>query len=364
MCLSMASCCSPVCNGRSLPADCARRPIPGIGGALATQTRRQAVGVSSFSSILSASRVVEGDGKFRRFSCQPSFSSNQGDYCLQRRALRGVWRRDFTRGCDVRGGGIQVVSLERERAIRCCSENKDAMASSRKLPHLQGILFKYGSKSNQVAFKTGNYKQQVVFIGGLTDGFLATDYVEPLAKALEAEKWSLVQPLLTSSYTGFGTSSLKEDAVEIELLLNYLIDQEDSEGFILVGHSTGCQDIVHYLRTGGHCTRAVRGAILQAPVSDREFRATLPETQPMLELAERMIKEGKGEELMPRDASPEAPITANRFRSLCAYMGDDDLFSSDFTDAQLKALLGHMSRVPCQVRSAFSQLWLSVELSD
>ena len=33
----------------------------------------------------------------------------------------------------------------------------------------------------------------------------------------------------------------------------------------------------------------------------------------MLELAEKMIKEGKGEELMPRDASPEAPITANRY---------------------------------------------------
>lgn len=29
----------------------------------------------------------------------------------------------------------------------------------------------------QVAFKTGDYKQQVIFIGGLTDGFLATQYV-------------------------------------------------------------------------------------------------------------------------------------------------------------------------------------------
>jgi hypothetical protein len=31
--------------------------------------------------------------------------------------------------------------------------------------------------SLQVAFKTGDYKQQVIFIGGLTDGFLATEYV-------------------------------------------------------------------------------------------------------------------------------------------------------------------------------------------
>lgn len=228
------------------------------------------------------------------------------------------------------------------------------MASKRKLPKLQGSLFKYGSKSIQVAFQSGSYKQHVVFIGGLTGGLFGTDYVEPLAKALEAEKWSLVQPLLTSSYTGFGTSSLKEDAIEIELLLNYLIDQENSEGFFLIGHSTGCQDIVNYLRTGGHCTRAVRGAILQAPASDREFRATLPETKPMLELAEEMIQEGKGEELMPRDANPDAPITAYRFRSLSAFLGDDDLFSSDLSDSQLKLRLGHMSRVPTQVMFSMS----------
>lgn len=52
---------------------------------------------------------------------------------------------------------------------------------------------------------------------------------------------------------------------------------------------------------------------IQAPVSDREFRVTLPEVHPMLELAEKMVKEGKGEELMPRDASPEAPMTAYRY---------------------------------------------------
>jgi hypothetical protein len=33
----------------------------------------------------------------------------------------------------------------------------------------------------------------------------------------------------------------------------------------------------------------------------------------MLELAEKMIQEGKGEELMPRDANPDAPITAYRY---------------------------------------------------
>ncbi|XP_063940785.1 UPF0613 protein PB24D3.06c-like isoform X3 [Daucus carota subsp. sativus] len=69
------------------------------------------------------------------------------------------------------------------------------------------LLFKW------VAFKTGDYKQQAIFIGGLTDGFLATDYLEPLAIALDKEKWSLVQFLLSSSYSGYGLSSLKENLV-------------------------------------------------------------------------------------------------------------------------------------------------------
>lgn len=35
-------------------------------------------------------------------------------------------------------------------------------------------------------------------------------YLEPLSIALENEKWSLVQPLLSSSYLGYGTSSLDQ----------------------------------------------------------------------------------------------------------------------------------------------------------
>lgn len=213
----------------------------------------------------------------------------------------------------------------------------------------RGLLFKYGPKPIQVAFKTGDYKQQVIFIGGLTDGFLATEYLEPLAIALENEKWSLVQLLFSSSYSGFGTSSLQQDAMELDQLISHLINKEDSEGVVLLGHSTGCQDIVHYMGTNAACSRAVRGAILQAPVSDREYRATLPETAAMIDLASTMISEGRGSELMPREADTTAPITALRYHSLCSYMGDDDMFSSDLSDDQLRMRLGHLSNTPCQV---------------
>ncbi|CAN6180546.1 unnamed protein product [Urochloa humidicola] len=187
-----------------------------------------------------------------------------------------------------------------------------------KRKQLRGALFKYGPKSSQVAFRTGDFNHQVIFIGGLTDGLLATDYLEPLSLALEVEKWSLVQPLLSSSYTGYGISSLE-------------------------------QDIVHYMRTNFACSKAVSGVILQAPVSDREYRATLPETAEMIDLAAKMISEGRGMDLMPREANPDAPITAYRYHSLCSYMGDDDMFSSDLSEDQLRQRLGHMSTTQCQV---------------
>ncbi|KAF8690442.1 hypothetical protein HU200_040795 [Digitaria exilis] len=224
-----------------------------------------------------------------------------------------------------------------------------AASGGPKRKQLQGALFKYGPTSAQVAFRTGDFNHQVIFIGGLTDGLLATDYLEPLSLALEVEKWSLVQPLLSSSYTGYGISSLEQDALELDQLISYLINKENSEGVILLGHSTGCQDIVHYMRTNFACSKAVSGVILQAPVSDREYRATLPETAEMIDLAAKMISEGRGMDLMPREANPDVPITAYRYHSLCSYMGDDDMFSSDLSEDQLRQRLGHMSTTQCQV---------------
>ncbi|KAF5752307.1 hypothetical protein HS088_TW01G00215 [Tripterygium wilfordii] len=247
----------------------------------------------------------------------------------------GIVRGRISRSSSVKMSNNNAVPIESAGPIKAKNQYR-------------GILFKYGPKPIQVAFKTGDYKQQVIFIGGLTDGFLATDYLEPLAMALDREKWSLVQLLLSSSYSGYGTSSLQEDAMELDQLISFLINKENSEGVVLLGHSTGCQDIVHYMRTNAACSRAVRAAILQAPVSDREYRATLPETAAMIDLASSMIAEGRGSELMPREADL-SPITAYRFHSLCAYMGDDDLFSSDLTDDQLRMRLGHMSNTPCQV---------------
>uniref|UniRef100_A0A803R866 Uncharacterized protein n=1 Tax=Cannabis sativa TaxID=3483 RepID=A0A803R866_CANSA len=173
----------------------------------------------------------------------------------------GSWLSGIVRGRSDRPGTVKMASNS------VGSGSGDFAGPVVRKNQYRGVLFKYGSKPMQVAFKTGDYKQQVIFIGGLTDGFLATEYLEPLAIALDREKWSLVQFLMSSSYSGFGISSLQQDAMEVDQLISHLINKEDSEGVVLLGHSTGCQDIVHYMGTNAACSRAVRAAILQVLIN-------------------------------------------------------------------------------------------------
>lgn len=179
----------------------------------------------------------------------------------------------------------------------------------------------------------------VVFVAGLTDGLLATPYVPALARAVTALGAALVTPLLSSSYGGYGVSSLESDSAELEALLVWLA----ARGFtraVFCGHSTGCQNALHVLdrlRRSSKDTRQdtdaatpqavpIVGVVLQAPVSDVEYAETLPETAALVAAARAMVGAGRGEELMPRDAS-DAPITARRYLSLSTTGGDDDMFS-------------------------------------
>jgi pimeloyl-ACP methyl ester carboxylesterase len=146
--------------------------------------------------------------------------------------------------------------------------------------------------------------------------------VERLAEELDVEGWSLVQLVMSSSYLQFGISSLDTDAEELNMLIDSLKQTGCASQVVIAGHSTGCQDAVHYARK--HPGR-LDGVILQAPVSDRECMFMEAGTASKLALAEEMIAADRGEELMPR-ASFYAPITARRFQSLAGRLGDDDLF--------------------------------------
>lgn len=218
-------------------------------------------------------------------------------------------------------------------------------------------------------------KKKCILIGGLSDGLLPVPYTQALEdKIVECNKiindkknddndennsWSLIQPILSSSYTGFGHGSLQRDMEEIEELIDYLIKYRQAKEFALIGHSTGCQDIMYLLQ---HATidkeyiEKISFVALQAPVSDRESTVAYIEKNhaaeadkevairkhnEILQQAKEMITNGKGQEMMARDTF-WAPITAQRFVDLNEKYGTDDYFSNDYTDIELQQRLSHV----------------------
>jgi len=217
----------------------------------------------------------------------------------------------------------------------------------REIPN--GSLFKYGDGGAHVAFYSGPPDAQriLVLLGGLTDGLLPTPYTVPLGEILSRLGWGMVQPLLSSSHLGYGSGSLQRDSDEIDMLIRYMAQTRGEEAkFVILGHSTGCQDAVWHCCRGKEANRLC-GIILQAPVSDRESSGGKPEVAKNVARAQELVDAGKGECLMPHDVDM-APMTAYRYLSLNGVKGDDDMFSSDFTDEELKERLGHV-KVPCLI---------------
>ena len=100
---------------------------------------------------------------------------------------------------------------------------------------------------------------------------------------------------------------------------------------------------VELLRSKSDALRCVRAAVLQAPVSDREYLATQPDTPARLEAALRLVATGDGGALLPLAHDGDTPVSAARFVSLAALGGADDMFSSDLDVAALRAALGHIA---------------------
>jgi len=191
----------------------------------------------------------------------------------------------------------------------------------------------------------------LLFIGGLFDGLLTIPYTIPLSQSLPAN-WTLAELRLSSSYTGWGTSSLQKDAAEISDAVSYFRSIKNGK-IVLMGSSTGCQDIMEYL-TGAGCEArpAIEGGILQAPASDRESLVMLMEPEIYRNsciAAQKMVDEGNGEEILPTRATGNvlpAPCTASRWLSMASpnHDGDDDYFSSDLKDKQLEKSFGSLPK--------------------
>lgn len=224
-------------------------------------------------------------------------------------------------------------------------------------------------------------------MGGLTDGLGTVPYVAPLAKALEPTDWSVFWVLLSSSYGGWGVSGIDQDVEELGQCVDYVrgLKSKASGKVVVMGHSTGSQDVLHYLSAANpvpkrqdaleeklkHSERpVVDGAILQAPMSDREgLLATLkgeegtPQGTEIKAAYDQCVDHAKRqlyttgdhglklEAILPQNLTAklgfpsDTPLSARRFLSLASpdsphYPEEDDLFSSDLTDQRLAETFG------------------------
>ncbi|RHZ74443.1 hypothetical protein CDV55_107425 [Aspergillus turcosus] len=227
-----------------------------------------------------------------------------------------------------------------------------------------GTLHEYAPRLVAFEFTSSTPRKphSLIFVGGLTDGLCTVPYVAPLAAALEPTDWSVFQAQLSSSFGGWGIGSLDKDVEEIAKCIDFIRSLKASSSapgkIVIMGHSTGSQDVLHYLYTQGN-RPVVDGAIMQAPVSDRE--AMLAETRkPGAEGAEAkgcweqlvsLARQAPAPDIIlplnlsSKVALPPDPVSARRFLSLASpdspgKPAEDDLFSSDLTDQRLRETFG------------------------
>ncbi len=204
---------------------------------------------------------------------------------------------------------------------------------------LHGRLFIYNRAKNLAAFESGlvSSKTCLIVIGGLGDGFLTVDYYESLSRHLKTEQISMVHCILSTSYKAYGFGSVDEDATELQDLIEHMVYQCRKQKIYLMGHSTGCQDIVRwsqmYHQSFDHLP--IHGIILQAPVSDREFLQSCisPAEYAATMAYAKNFPKGSTSYMQERPAGTQTkiPITPSRWLSLYGKGGAEDFFSMDLS---------------------------------
>lgn len=195
------------------------------------------------------------------------------------------------------------VGTDTAHAVICPRENSVYIAN-RKMAVEGQLLRVCPENSNLVAFVAYTTGQKVcsnalILISGLTDGFLGLSFTESLSRALLAVDYSLVMVNLSSSWYQFGFGSVPRDAEELAKHVTFLKARFGFAKISLLGHSTGAQDVLYFLRHGTtEVTSLINGVILQAGVSDREdllgmerYASQMPR---MIEEAKKLEADKKG----------------------------------------------------------------------
>ncbi|KIW13480.1 hypothetical protein PV08_08668 [Exophiala spinifera] len=236
------------------------------------------------------------------------------------------------------------------------------------------LEYLYRTPSNAGVTREAQPPNVLLFIGGLYDSFRSPGYVDDLAALFPRnapnQKWRVMHVQLSSAGRAFGVFDLNRDVEEISHAIRYIrenVTQSSSTPVVIMGHSTGCQDVMHYLTSATSSSPSqprsvISGAIMQAPVSDRE--AILDETNKKPDVRESYEKalatcastpvSKHTTTILPTDITKDivgsAPISISRFLSLAspdspARPSIDDYFSSDLSDEHLLTTFGRIGSV-------------------
>ncbi|KAL4803091.1 hypothetical protein BDV18DRAFT_145111 [Aspergillus unguis] len=260
-------------------------------------------------------------------------------------------------------------------------------------PPRPGLLHEYADRLIAFEYAAGTADRAkphtLLFIPGLGDGLGTVAYLDDIAAALQETEWSVFSPVITSSYGGWGMSGLGRDIDEVALCIEYIRHYKrgqphggDGNGkVVIMGHSTGSQDVLSYICSPNPRTPhpildrkrqtilrpQVDGAVMQAPVSDRQAILTIlregnkhhspAEMQKLYNEAIAEAKKHTYEEHDGLDTVFPLPVTtaigypattvisSRRFLSLASpdspdRPSEDDLFSSDLGDERLRKTFG------------------------
>lgn len=240
---------------------------------------------------------------------------------------------------DLLGSSLFLVWLDTTtRGVLGMIENCSVHIYSEKLAALEHST-KSGAKHENI----------LMFVGGLSDGIHSVPFVKPLAEALDAIGWGTIEINTRSSYIGYGTGSLGRDVEDISAAIEYFRQKQGKAKVVLMGHSTGSQDVMYYLTqpsTSNEGRPKIDGGIIQASVSDREGYYDYvgrENAEKKLAVARDWIEQGRGQDVLPRDFDnlcKYCPMSAQRFVDLVSIRGNDDFFSSDLTATDFAKTFG------------------------
>ncbi|AFN83433.1 hypothetical protein EROM_080100 [Encephalitozoon romaleae SJ-2008] len=189
---------------------------------------------------------------------------------------------------------------------------------------LEGKIFVYDPANNLIAYSNQvKSDTKIIYVGGLGSRLPICLPTTMLNEHCFENGYELIIPELRS-YPNYGLFTIDDDVEDLSCLLHQL-----RGNIVLIGNSTGCQDIIHYLNTTRD--KRIKLAVLLGAVSDVEFEEhknkDLPET---LRWAKEMTD--RKEDVAIKYCGTDSYLTPRRILDIFSRYGKEDMFSSYLED--------------------------------